>query len=138
MNLFTNYDILCLSELKHCYCINLPGYKFIRSRVIATESHRGGVGVFVKHHLWPSVHNISILNDQVWFNITGIKLSFGCVYIPPRDSPYFSMQSFATLQEQCMNNDHILIIGEAWMDSNLTTVHIPSILTTTLIPTVVI
>ena len=102
---------MSLSELKHSYPITLPGFNFIRSRINREHTQRGGVGVLIKRYLWQYVHNI--LDDQVWFSINGIpECTFGCVYIPPRDSPYYSMQSSASIQEYCKNNNHIFVIGD--------------------------
>jgi len=78
IHFFAKYDIVSLSELKHSYPITLPGFSFIRSRINPEHIQRGGVGVFIKHYLWQHVHNISTLDDQVWFSIN-VHLDV-CIY----------------------------------------------------------
>jgi len=112
INLFNKYDIVCLSELKHSYPLSLPGFNCLRSRIITDEEHRGGVAVMIKSALWPEVHCIDSNHDQVWFTMQSIpETKFGAVYIPPRDSPFYSAQSFATIQEHC-DQKNVFILGD--------------------------
>jgi len=77
------------------------------------EVPKGGVRVFINHYLWRHIHNISILDDQVWFSMNGIPdCTFGLVYIPPHDPLYYSIQLSASIQEYCKNNHHIFVIGD--------------------------
>ena len=111
--MFTKYDIISLSEIKHCYPTSIPGFKYIRSRITPGTSHRGGVGVFISHKLWPDITNIDCNEDQVWFSLQNIPDTiFGCVYIPPRDSPFFNPQSFSTIQEKCKSTEKTLVMGD--------------------------
>ena len=112
--LFHKYDIVCLSELKCSYPLSLAGFKCIRNRVIPGEELRGGVAVFFKNFLWEEVHSVSSVRDQVWFKIHSTPgIYYGAVYITPRDSPYFSLDSFALLQEHCCQQDQkCVVIGD--------------------------
>ena len=112
IELFNKYDVVCLSELKHTYPLTIPGFQYIRSRVITGEEHRGGVGILIKQNLWPEVHDIDINHDQVWFSLQSVPDTvFGAIYISPRDSPYYRPQSFATIQEHC-NCENVFILGD--------------------------
>ena len=113
-DLFNQYDIVCLSELKCSYPLSLPGYKCPRSRVVPGEEMRGGVAVFIKTYLWNYVHCVSSLHDQVWFKLHSTPgFYFGAVYVAPRDSPFFSMESFSSLQEQCHpHGQKCIIMGD--------------------------
>jgi hypothetical protein len=112
IELFNKYDVVFLSELKHTYPLTIPGFQYIRSRVITEEEHRGGVGILIKQYLWPEVHDIDINHDQVWFSLQSVPDTvFGAIYISPRDSPYYRPQSFATIQEHC-NCENVFILGD--------------------------
>ena len=52
--------------------------------------------------------------DQVWFNLSCIKYArFGAVYIAPSDSPYFSLESFAVIQEESKSHpEKCVVIGD--------------------------
>ena len=117
IELLTQYDIICLSEIKCDYPFWLqmqPGYRCIRSRIIPGEEKRGGVAVLFKECIWNSVHDIVIVKDQVWFYVTLFpEFQFGAVYIAPRDSLFFSMESFAFMSAQAMSTErHVMIVGD--------------------------
>ncbi|MPC08434.1 hypothetical protein E2C01_001021 [Portunus trituberculatus] len=61
----------------------------------------------VKNYLAQSAMNVDTSTaDQVWLQFPCVPgVVFGCCYIPPSDSPYFSHSSFASIQ------DKILAIG---------------------------
>ena len=109
-----NYDIVCLSELKCAYPFSLPGFKCIRSRIVPGEELRGGVAVMFKDCLWNEVYDVTTLRDQVWFKLrSSPTFSFAAVYITPRDSPYFSPESFANIYEHCaQSNLKYVILGD--------------------------
>ena len=112
LELFNKYDIVFMSEIKHTYPLSIPGFHYIRSRVVTGEEHRGGVGILFKHYLWPEVHDVDINHDQVWFRLQSVPdTAFGAVYISPRDSPYYQPQAFATIQEHC-NCENLFILGD--------------------------
>ena len=114
IELLTQYDIICLSEIKCDYPFSMPGYRCIRSRIIPGEEKRGGVAVLFKECIWNSVHDIFTVKDQVWFYVTLFpEFQFGAVYIAPRDSLFFSMESFAFMSDQVMSTErHVMIVGD--------------------------
>ena len=58
--------------------------------------------MLVKSVLWPFVTELDLRNDKVWFMLEHMPgLIFGGIYTAHADSPYFSNQSFADVQEKC-------------------------------------
>ncbi len=53
INLFQQYDIVCLSELKTSYPFSVSGFMCVRSAVIPGEELWGGVSVLFKLKIWP-------------------------------------------------------------------------------------
>ena len=109
-----DFDIVILSELKCDYPFSLPGFKTLRSSIIPGEESRGGVAILFKYSIWKYVHSVAQYIDQIWFTLSCCdNTRIGGVYITPRDSPYFTLNSFAILQEECSaNEDRCLIIGD--------------------------
>ena len=69
--------------------------------------------MFIRNNLWPEITNMECEHDQVWFGIASVpQTNFGFVYIPPRDSPYFTLKSFATIQEHSVNGCETVLIGD--------------------------
>ena len=114
MDLFRDYDVICLSEVKCTYPFALQGFYCIRSLHVPGEENRGGTAVLVRNYLWPKVYDVQCLRDQVWFRLDNIKdLLFGAIYIPPRDSPYFSLDSFSCIHEMARKCDgKVLMMGD--------------------------
>ena len=114
VNLFHQYDIIFLSELKCCYPFSIPGYVCIRSILVKGGEMRGGVAVLFRSHIWQFVYGIQQEYDQVWFRLKNTpNFIYGAIYIPPRDSPYFSTDSFAQIQSRCVQKDSkVLIMGD--------------------------
>ena len=115
LDLFTNMDIVCICEIKTTYTITVEGFVSVRSEVVTKEDQRGGVIVLFSNKLWPRIRNIVRLKDQVWFSIDHMTIHFGAVYIPPKDSPFYSPDSFSNIQEQCLTNnttDSVVIVGD--------------------------
>ena len=108
------FDIVVLCELKCDYPFSIAGFKCIRSSSIPGEELRGGVAVLFKHHVWDKVYKVKRYKDQVWFSLSCARyFRFGAVYIAPSDSPYFSMDSFACIQEECVvYSNKCLVIGD--------------------------
>ncbi len=54
------------------------------------------------------------LKDQVWLRLhCAHVVYFGACYITPGDSPYFSMNSLASIQEECLStSDSVLVMGD--------------------------
>ena len=99
------HDIVSISEIKTPLRVSLPGYVSFCSRDPCAPS-RGGVCVFVKEHLRPAVMTVDTATpDQVWITLScAVGVLFGFLYIPPRDSPYFTENSFSTIQEKMKSN----------------------------------
>ena len=112
--LFANYDLIFLSEIKCTYPFSLQGFHCIRSEIIAGEENRGGVAVLIKNSLWNKVYDVQRKRDQVWLRLDFAKdILFGAIYIPPRDSPYFSQDSFAQIHDMIYdNNSHVIMLGD--------------------------
>ena len=92
----------------------MPGFHVVRSQVIPGEENRGGVAVLFKNAIWSQVYDVHKLKDQIWFRLAHLKdFRFGAVYIPPRDSLYYSNDSLA-LVHQMLNIDNIpaIMIGD--------------------------
>ena len=90
--------------------IGLAGYETIQSPHDTGEERRGGVSVFIRHHLWTDISDIRCIKDQIWFSLQDTR--FGAVYIPPNDSAFFTPLSFSSIQEECINANKIIIMGD--------------------------
>ena len=113
IEMFHEYDIVCLCELKCNYPFSVPGFKTLRSRIIPGEEKRGGVAVLFKHLVWNDVYNISVEKDQVWFHLRSTPgFAFGAVYITPRDSLFYTQESFTIIFDQCFSGDNVLVLGD--------------------------
>ena len=114
ISFLNNFDIVCLNEIKSSYPVTIPGFRSIRSNVIANEALRGGVAVLFKQNIWDLVYNITLSKDQVWFSLYCVPdFRFGAVYIPPRDSLYFSVELLSHIQEQLTEPfTKVVIIGD--------------------------
>ena len=114
LNVFSDYDIVCVSEIKCDYPFSMPGYSCLRSRVVPGEEKRRGVAVLFKNSVWDSVCSVQTMKDQVWFSLTfAPDHRFGAVYIAPRDSLYFTQQIFTMIGTQCCDSDkRFIILGD--------------------------
>ena len=113
---FLNYDIVCLNEVKTSLRVCLPGYVSFMSNN-KTSPHRGGTVVMVKKNLAQSAVNVDTSTvDQVWLQFRCVPGGvFGCCYVPPSDSLYFSHDSFASIQDKILSNEgnnKYVIIGD--------------------------
>ena len=53
------------------------------------------------------------MKHQVWFKLKCTpEIKYGCVYIAPRDSLFFSPESFGMLSQQCNSVDKLLVAGD--------------------------
>ena len=55
--------------------------------------------------------------DQIWFKLSFVAgVLFGCCYVPPSDSPYFSLASFSSIQAKIKMSEYYhkgcVIIGD--------------------------
>ena len=114
IDIFRQYDIVCLSELKTTYSFTVPGFRSVRSSIIPGEELRGGVAVLFSCSIWQYVFDVQREHDQVWFKLRNTPdFVYGAVYIAPRDSPFFSLNSFALIQTRCLaNNCKTVVLGD--------------------------
>ena len=76
--------------------------------------NRGGTAMLLKNWLAPFISSIDLsCVDQIWVRFSLYpKVEFGGCYITPHDSPFYSHQSVAFIQEKLLSNkdlDYILI-----------------------------
>ncbi len=113
LDLLCKYDVVILQEVKTNHLLNLPGFRCVRSSVIEGEEKRGGVMVLFKHMLYDNLVSVNRFKDQVWFTLRFMpEFLFGACYVTPLDSPYFDRQSLAVIQENCMSNKYVVILGD--------------------------
>ena len=112
----SQYDIICLNEIKTGLTVEFPGYVTYCSAVDGS-AERGGTVVCVRNSIVNLVHSIDLsIGDQVWLkfkNLQGVLMGF--CYIPPCDSPYYSHASFAAIQEKIISSNMtngFIVIGD--------------------------
>lgn len=92
-HLFADVDVLCLNEIKTGLRYGMAGFETFSSHQ-GTAEHRGGCGVLIRNNLVNQVFDMDCSHsDQVRFRLRlcpGIQ--FIAIYIPPIDSPYFSLE----------------------------------------------
>ena len=105
---------MCLQEIKTTHAFSLPGFRCLRSKIIAGEELRGGVAVLFKHATWNEMYSAKLEHDQVWFKLTSCpEFIFGAVYIPPADSPFHTPALLAKIHELTVQKDtKAVIIGD--------------------------
>ena len=81
------------------------------------SAERGDTVVCVRNSLVDLVHSNDVsIGDQVWLkfkNLQGVLMEFS--YIPPCDSPYYLLASFAAIQEKLFSSNMtngFVIIGD--------------------------
>ena len=115
LKILNDYDIVSLNEIKTSLQVSLPGYVAFCSRNSRAPG-RGGTVVFVKEYLKSRVMEVDLgTPDQVWLTLScALGVLFGFVYVPPRDSPYYSDAAFSHIQEKIKGNPDkdALLIGD--------------------------
>lgn len=114
MEMLQNFDIVSLNEIKTPR--HVPGYVSYVSRD-TNNPHRGGTCVLIKQHLNQFVREVDTsIVDQVWFKLTCVTgVLFGCCYVLPPDSPFFSHVSFSSVQAKLKTSEHhngCIVIGD--------------------------
>ena len=92
-------DIIFLNETKTAERFTLPGYVCYQSDT--DNPNRGGCAVLLKHYLVGNIARMDLSHKDL------VQLELKCLpdativgcYIPPCDSPYFNMDTYAYLQE---------------------------------------
>ena len=100
-SLLSNYDIICLNEIKTSLPVLFPAYTSYVS-YDKSNGNRGGTCVFIKQYLNNYVYDMDkSIADQVWFKLKCVPgVLFGACYIPPSDSEYFNFMQFSSIQEK--------------------------------------
>lgn len=110
---FLKHDFIFLFETKFEESFSVPGFIVKRSVPTKSKVPRGGTAVLVKHSLAKYVYQVEERNDQVWFKTQLLpNCTIGACYVAPADSPYFSYNSFADIQEQCLSSESVLILAD--------------------------
>ena len=114
VELVHKYDVIFLSEIKCTHPFRIAGYYCLRSTVIPGEENRGGIAVLVHNSLWSGMYNIELHRDQIWFRLKQAPgFLFAALYVPHRDSPFFSHESFSIINEHCRNpHDSVVLMGD--------------------------
>ncbi len=99
LSVLLQYDVVFLNETKTDVEIRVPGFVSHQS-IMSGATNRGGVCLLLKHHLKSSVLSIDTASiDQVWLRLSVIPdIVLGSCYVPPRDSPFFSLEMLADVQ----------------------------------------
>ena len=64
----------------------------------------------VKNSICKYVHNVETFVDQVWIKISLLSdFTLGACYIPPTDSPFFTQDAYAHIQENCIAGNCLLV-----------------------------
>ena len=109
------HDVICLFELKTPLEINLPGYKTFRNHN-TTNNHRGGCAILIKNYLQDNLQSIkSITSDTMLLKLNSTpSLTIAACYLPPTDSPYYSVDGIASLQATIKENpdEYFVALGD--------------------------
>ena len=114
LKLILMHDIVFINEIKCAYNFSVAGFKTFVSKLDTKSPNRGGTAMLVKNWLVPHITSIDFsCVDQIWVKLSLYpKVEIGGCYITPHDSPFYSHQSVAHIQEKVLSNsdmDYILI-----------------------------
>ena len=111
----SDYDIVCLNEIKTCLPVLVPGYVSYIS-FGRKNSNRGGTCLIIKQCLNKYIVDVDTsIADQVWFRLMCVPgVLFGACYVPPSDSQYFNYASISNIQEKikCSNGSKCIVFGD--------------------------
>lgn len=99
----SDYDIICLNEIKACLPVLFPGYVSYDKE----NGNRGGTCVFIRHCLSKDVFDVDLSSaDQVWFKLKCVPgVLFGSCYVQPSDSVYFNYAQISNIQEKIKSSE---------------------------------
>lgn len=105
MSILTNYDVICLNEIKTNLPVFLPGYTSYVS-YDKENYNRGRSCVFAKNNFNSYVFDVDKdTTDQVWFKIKCVpEVLFGACYVPPSDTEYFNYAHLSKIQDRVKRN----------------------------------
>ena len=105
---------MCLNEIKTGLSCALPGYVTYTSG--GDRKHRGGCAVLIKNRLNDELLQMDRSEqDLIRFRFKQYpKIQFIATYIPPSDSPYFSLDCIARLNTAICENpdDNVVVLGD--------------------------
>lgn len=106
---FNCVDIICLNEIKTQIRFTIPGYV---SYINAQDSNRGGVAVLVRKDVNRLLSHVDYsTKDQIRFQLKcWPRITFIACYIPPEDSPYFNLDSIASLSSTFQSDPEMLFV----------------------------
>lgn len=113
----SKYDIYVLSETWGCnHDINVPGFDKLvlrpNKRKNTSGRSSGGIILFYKKHLSEKVQFLKQTKNSIWIKINSCienhsgnqKDTYLCAtYIPPKNSPYYSIEIFDEIQRDMVN-----------------------------------
>ena len=113
-DLFNQFHVVCISELKTTFPFGVPGFVCIRSLELSGEEHRGGVAVLFRSDLWHEVQEVIREQDQIWFKLYSTPgFRFCAVYNAPSDSPYYDPRILSLVQSHAKSSsDNIVVLGD--------------------------
>ena len=110
------YDIVFLNEIKCAYKFSVPGFRTYVSKLNSDSPNRGGTALLLKNWLVPYVQSLDCTCiDQIWIKFSfSPEVEIGGCYIAPNDSPYYSHQSIAFVQEKMFSsrNTEYVLVGD--------------------------
>ena len=106
-----NHDIVFLYELRTNCPFSVPGFHVFT----ADDNRTGGTGVLISNALMNSVRKIDLsMNNLCWLELVDQPelVILGC-YFPPPDSPYYSPEIIAQLQNRIIHTGlKCLLVGD--------------------------
>ena len=113
LRFITDFDIVFLLETKMYFNINIPGFD-VYANVSQHGQHRGGVVMLVKCALSSDVSYVDTDDEgQIWVTLLGSpRIKIGGVYVPPEDSPYFSVAQHGTVAAHTLPQENIIVLGD--------------------------
>ena len=129
LEIFLDFEIIWISELKTDTNVHLPGYKCFRN--INRYKNHGGIALFAKDKIQYFIQSVQYHNDHcIYISFTNIPnvVFYGC-YIPPHESLYYNNDMFATLSSNlCQDNRQSVIfvyISMQAMKYSITIAYVP-------------
>lgn len=106
-------DLIFLNEIKTPLNFSLPGFRTFRTDRAA--GNRGGCAILVANWLIDDVHSVEVITDLISIRFKSIPdVIFICIYLPPNDSPFFTLNSLAYVNGllQTNMNDNFVVLGD--------------------------
>ena len=113
LNFVMGFDIVFILESKKFFNLTVPGFG-VYANVSREGYNRGGVVMLVKCKLLSDVLSVNTDSEgQIWIVMSWWpSLKIGGIYIPPEDSPYFSLAQQGTLAAHTLPPGNIIAMGD--------------------------